>query len=71
MPDRFVDKKQQVTKSGTGGERVTLLDGTLEIQGIKTMTSVSVTNKVALAMAEVPRQGVKTLRSGDTFIPVK
>jgi hypothetical protein len=51
--------------------KVTLLDGILEVQGIETMTSVPVTDKVALAMAEVPRQGVKTLRAGDKFIPVK
>ena len=51
--------------------KVTLLEGTLEVQGIETMTSVPVTDKVALAMAEVPRQGVKTLRAGDKFIPVK
>jgi len=51
--------------------KVTLLEGILEVQGIETMTSVPVTNKVALAMAEVPRQGVKTLRAGDKFIPVK
>jgi hypothetical protein len=51
--------------------KVTLLDGTLEVQGIETMTSVPVTNKVSMAMAEVPRQGVKTLRAGDKFIPVK
>ena len=51
--------------------KVTLLDGILEVQGIETMTSVPVTNKVAMAMAEVPRQGVKTLRAGDKFIVVK
>ena len=51
--------------------KVTLLEGILEIQGIETVTSVPVTNKVAMAMAEVPRQGVKTLRAGDKFIPVK
>jgi hypothetical protein len=51
--------------------KVTLLDGILEVQGIETVTSVPVTNRVALAMAEVPRQGVKTLRAGDKFIPVK
>ena len=51
--------------------KVTLLEGTMEIQGIETMTSVPVTDKVAMAMAEVPRQGVKTLRAGDKFIAVK
>ena len=51
--------------------KVTLLDGILEVQGIEIVTSVPVTDKVAMAMAEVPRQGVKTLRSGDKFIPVK
>jgi hypothetical protein len=38
---------------------------------IEIVTSVPVTDKVAMAMAEVPRQGVKTLRAGDKFIPVK
>jgi len=51
--------------------KVTLLEGILEVQGIETVTSVPVTDKVAMAMAEVPRQGVKTLRAGDKFIPVK
>lgn len=51
--------------------KVTLLDGAMEVQGIETVTSVPVTDKVAMAMAEVPRQGVKTLRAGDKFIPVK
>ena len=51
--------------------KVTLLDGILEVQGVETVTSVPVTDKVAMAMAEVPRQGVKTLRAGDKFIPVK
>ena len=51
--------------------KITLLDGIMEVQGIETMTSVPVTSKVAMAMAEVPRQGVKTLRAGDKFIPVK
>jgi len=51
--------------------RVTLLDGIMEVQGVETVTSVPVTDKVAMAMAEVPRQGVKTLRAGDKFIPVK
>ena len=51
--------------------RVTLLDGVMEVQGIETMTSVPVTDKVAMALAEVPRQGVKSLRAGDKFIAVK
>lgn len=51
--------------------KVTLLDGIMEVQGIETVTSVPVTDKVAMAMAEVPRRGVKTLRAGDKFIPVK
>jgi hypothetical protein len=51
--------------------KVTLLEGIMEVQGVETVTSVPVTNKVAMAMAEVPRQGVKTLRAGDKFIPVK
>ena len=51
--------------------KVTVLDGIMEVQGIETVTSVPVTDKVAMAMAEVSRQGVKTLRAGDKFIPVK
>lgn len=51
--------------------RVTLLDGVMEIQGIETMTSVPVTDKAAMALAEVPRRGVKSLRTGDKFIAVK
>ncbi len=51
--------------------RVTLLDGVMEVQVVETVTSVPVTDKVAMAMAEVPRQGVKSLRAGDKFISVK
>ncbi len=51
--------------------KVTLLEGIMEVQGIETMTSVPVTDKVAIAMAVVPRQGAKTLRAGDKFIPVR
>ena len=51
--------------------KVTLLEGIMEVQSIETVTSVPVTSKVAMALAEVPRQGVKTLRAGDKFIPVK
>ncbi|HET6490873.1 MAG TPA: hypothetical protein VFG28_14050 [Syntrophales bacterium] len=50
--------------------KVTLLDGIMEVQGIETVTSVPVTDKVAMALAVVPRQGVKTMRAGDKFIPV-
>lgn len=51
--------------------KVTLLEGTMEVLGVETVTPVPVTNKVAMAMAEVPRQGVKSIRAGDKFIPVK
>ena len=51
--------------------KVTLLDGIMEVQGVETVTSVPVTNKVAMAMAEVPRKGVRSLRAGDKFIFVK
>ena len=51
--------------------KVTLLEGIMEVQGIETVTSVPVTDKVAMALAVVPRQGVKTMRAGDKFIPVK
>jgi hypothetical protein len=51
--------------------RVTLLDGVMEVQVVETVTSVPVTDKVAMAIAEVPRQGVKSLRAGDKFISVK
>jgi hypothetical protein len=51
--------------------KVTLLDGIMEVQSIETVTSVPVTSKVAMAMAEVPRKGVKTLRAGDKFISIK
>jgi len=51
--------------------KVTLLDGIMEVQGIETVTSVPVTDKAAMAIAEVPRKGIKTLRAGDKFIAVK
>ena len=37
--------------------RVTLLDGVMEVQGIETMTSVPVTDKVAMARPKSPARG--------------
>lgn len=51
--------------------KVRLVDGTAEILGVETLTSTPVSDRVAMALAEIPREGVKSVKSGERLIPVK
>jgi hypothetical protein len=50
--------------------KVTLRDGVAEVLAMETMSAIPITDKVAMAMAVIPRANVKSLRSGSASIPV-
>jgi hypothetical protein len=50
--------------------KVTLVGGSAEVIAIETMSALPIEDKVAMALAEVPRAGVSTLRSGDKAVAV-
>jgi hypothetical protein len=50
--------------------KVVLDDGGLEILAMETMSAMLIEDKVAMALAVVPRAGIKFIRAGDTQIPV-
>jgi hypothetical protein len=50
--------------------KVVLADGGLEILAMETMSAMPIQDKVAMALAVVPRAGVKFIRAGDQQIPV-
>ena len=50
--------------------KVTLEDGVADVLAMETMSAIPVENKVAMAMAVIPRAGVKSLRAGPVRIPV-
>jgi hypothetical protein len=50
--------------------KVTLTDGAVEILAMETMSAMPIEDKVAMAMAVIPRNGVKFIRAGDARIPV-
>jgi len=50
--------------------KVVLAGGGLEILAMETMSAMLIEDKVAMALAVVPRAGIKFIRAGDTQIPV-
>ncbi len=50
--------------------KVTADHGVVEVMTMSTMSAMPITDKVAMAMAVVPRAGVEVVRSGDQVIPV-
>jgi len=50
--------------------KVTLRDGVAEVLAMETLSAIPITDKVAMAMAVIPRADVKFLRSGSASIPV-
>jgi len=54
----------------TSFARATLRDGMLEVLAIETRSSTPVEEKVAMALAVLPRKGVQSIRSGEGRIPV-
>lgn len=47
-----------------------LKDGVLEVLAMETMSAIPITDKVAMAMAVVPRQGIQFIQAGPTRLPV-
>ncbi len=47
-----------------------LADGVVDILALETMTSLPIEDKVAMALAVIPRAGVKYIQSGHERIPV-
>lgn len=50
--------------------KASLEDGVLEVLAMETMSALPIEDKVAMALAIVPRQGVQFIQSGTTRIPV-
>lgn len=50
--------------------KVTLSDGVAEVLAMETMSAIPITDKVAMAMAVIPRAGVKAIQAGPARIPV-
>jgi hypothetical protein len=55
----------------TGIVRVTLKDGVADVLAAETMSALPVTDKVAMALAVIPRAGVKAIQAGTVRIPVR
>jgi hypothetical protein len=51
--------------------RVTVRDGVLEVMAVETLTSTPVEDKVAMALAVIPREGVEFVLSGEKRLPVQ
>jgi hypothetical protein len=50
--------------------KITLTRGEADIQAMETMSSMPIGDKMAMAIAVIPRTGVKCIRTGETCIPV-
>jgi hypothetical protein len=50
--------------------KVTLKDGTAEVLAAETMSAIPISDKVAMALAVVPRAGLKAIQAGSVRIPV-
>jgi hypothetical protein len=50
--------------------KVTLREGVAEVLATETMSAIPVTDKVAMALAVIPRAHVKALQAGTARIPV-
>jgi len=51
--------------------RAELKDGVLEVLAIETLSSRPIEDKVAMALAVVPRRGIESIRAGEQLVPVK
>jgi len=49
---------------------ITLKDGTAEIIVMETLSSTPITDRVAMAMAVIPREGIMAIKSGPELIEV-
>lgn len=50
--------------------RVTLEDGVAEVLAIETMSAMPIEDRVAMALAAVPRVGIRAFRDRDAVLPV-
>jgi hypothetical protein len=50
--------------------KVTLRDGVADVLAMETMSAIPIEDKVAMAMAVIPRANLKSLRSGSARVPV-
>jgi len=50
--------------------RVRLLDGVAEVLAMETMSAIPIQAHVAMALAVIPRAGIKALRLGETVVPI-
>jgi len=50
--------------------KVRLKEGVADVLAMETMSAIPITDKVAMALAVIPRASVKSLRSGPASIPV-
>lgn len=50
--------------------KVTLRDGVANVLAIETLSAIPITDKVAMAMAVIPRANVKAIQAGQARIPV-
>jgi hypothetical protein len=51
--------------------KVTLKEGVAEVLATETMSAIPVTDKVAMALAVIPRAGVKAIQAGAVRVPVR
>jgi hypothetical protein len=50
--------------------KVVLKDGVVDLLAIETRSAMPIENKVGMAMAVIPREGVKSIQAGSEQIPV-
>jgi hypothetical protein len=50
--------------------KVTLRDGVADVLAMETLSAIPIEDKVAMAMAVIPRADVKSLRSGTASVPL-
>jgi hypothetical protein len=68
--DLVVFSRNVVFYNRTSIAKVTLQDGVAEVIAIETMSSLPIEDKVAMALAVIPRAGVKFIQTGDERLPV-
>ena len=51
--------------------KVTLREGVAEVLAMETLSALPIVDKVAMAMAVIPRAGVKSLRAGPANVPLR
>jgi len=51
--------------------KVTLKEGVADVLAAETMSAIPITDKVAMALAVIPRAGVKSIQAGTVRIPVR